>query len=189
MAPMFDIDEFVADCVAAIQEPTPIVAARELLTRTLEREGDVAAALGRDAGGLELLYHSDDLTIVNVVWAPRMAIYPHDHRMWAIIGIYGGAEDNTMYRRTPAGLVESGGKALRERDVFPIGSDAIHSVTNPSNRSTGAIHIYGGDFVDQERSQWNPETLREEPYDSARVAQLFADANAAAAAAATTSEA
>lgn len=178
---MFDIDEFVSDCVAASQEATPIVAVREVLARTLARGGDVAASLGRDAGGLELLHHRDDLTILNVVWAPRMAIYPHDHRMWAVIGIYGGAEDNTMYRRTPAGLVESGGKELRERDVFPIGSDAIHSVTNPSNRFTGAIHIYGGDFVNQERSQWDPDSLREEPYDSARVAQLFVDANAAAA--------
>ena len=180
MAPMFDIDEFVADCVTAFQEPTPIVAVRELLTRALEQRGDVATSLGRDAGGLELLHRSHDLTIINVVWAPRMAIYPHDLRLWAVIGIYGGAEDNTMYRRTPGGLAESGGKALREGDVFPIGSDAIHSVTNPSNRFTGAIHIYGGDFVNQQRSQWDPETLREEPYDSARVAQLFADANAAA---------
>lgn len=186
---MFDVDEFVSDCVGAIREAAPVVAVRELLTRALERQSDVAAALSRNVAGLDLLYRSADLTIVNVVWGPRMSIYPHDHRMWAIIGIYGGAEDNTMYRRSTAGLVESGGKALRERDIFPIGRDAIHSVTNPSSRYTGAIHIYGGDFVNQQRSQWDPETLREEPYDSARVTRLFADANAAAAAAATTGEA
>ena len=44
--------------------------------------------------------------VLNVVWAPRMSIYPHDHRMWAVIGIYGGAEDNTLFRRGPQGLVK-----------------------------------------------------------------------------------
>ena len=29
-----------------------------------------------------------------------MDIYPHDHRMWAAIGIYAGEEDNAIYRRT-----------------------------------------------------------------------------------------
>ena len=31
------------------------------------------------------------------------ALYPHDHRMWAAIGIYAGQEDNAFYRRTGAG--------------------------------------------------------------------------------------
>jgi hypothetical protein len=29
------------------------------------------------------LYHSGDLTILNVIWAPRMTIMPHNHQMWA----------------------------------------------------------------------------------------------------------
>ena len=37
-----------------------------------------------------------------------MAIYPHEHRMWAVIGLYGGREDNTFYRRSPQGLVVAG---------------------------------------------------------------------------------
>ncbi len=45
-----------------------------------------------------MLYRDDDLTVLHVVWAPGMSIYPHDHRMWAVIGIYSGQEDNAFYR-------------------------------------------------------------------------------------------
>ena len=31
-----------------------------------------------------------------------MALYPHEHRMWAVIGMYGGQEDNAFFRRAPA---------------------------------------------------------------------------------------
>jgi predicted metal-dependent enzyme (double-stranded beta helix superfamily) len=77
---------------------------REVLLRTLEQPGAVAEWLGRSEDGLEILFNSSVLTVLNVVWAPRMSIYPHDHRMWAVIGIYGGAEGNTLFRRSPQGL-------------------------------------------------------------------------------------
>ena len=35
------------------------------------------------------------------------------------------------------------------------------------------LHIYGGDFFDTTRSQWNPETLDEEPSDGARIREMF----------------
>jgi predicted metal-dependent enzyme (double-stranded beta helix superfamily) len=126
-----------------------------------------------------VLFNSPELTVLNVVWAPCMSLYPHDHRMWAVIGIYGGAEDNTLFRRGPNGIVRSGFKEVRERDVFSLGADAIHSVDNPMRRFTGAIHVYGGDFVNQPRSQWDPDTLAEQPYDAVRVRSVFAEANSA----------
>lgn len=176
---MFDVDTLVASCRDALTEPEPRRAVREILLGTLRRAAEVAAALGKPAGGIDVLFNSAELTVLNVVWAPCMSIYPHDHRMWAVIGIYGGAEDNTLFRRGPDGIVKAGAKELRERDVFSLGADAIHSVDNPMQRSTGAIHVYGGDFVNQPRSQWDPDTLVEQPYDAAQVRRLFAEANAA----------
>jgi len=117
--------------------------------------------------------------VLNAIWAPGMGLYPHDHRMWAVIGIYGGVEDNALYRRGPDGIVASGGRTLRVGDVLSLGSQAIHSVSNPERRFTGAIHVYGGDFVAQPRSQWDPETLVEQAYDLEQVRRLFAEANAA----------
>src|SRR5437867_16827 len=163
---MFDTDTLVADCLTAVRaERDPQRAVREILIRTLEKPEPVSQAIGKDEGGLDLIYNSPELTVLNAIWAPNMKLYAHDHRMWAVIGIYGGAEDNTMFKRGPERIVPSGGRTIRESDVLALGTDAIHSVANPERRFTGAIHIYGGDFVNQPRSQWDPDTLMEEPYD------------------------
>jgi len=93
-----------------------------------------------------------------VVWAPMMTIMPHNHSMWAVIGIYTGREDNIFWRRllgSPRRVEAAGAKALCERDAAPLGRDIIHSVTNPILRLTGAIHVYGGDFFDPtHRNEW-----------------------------------
>ncbi len=125
------------------------------------------------------IYSSPELSILKVVWAPGMSIPPHDHLMWAAIGIYGGREDNLFYRRSHAGLVTSGGKTLDVSDVTLLGDDTIHSVVNPLQRLyAGAIHIYGGDFMNQTRSMWDAETLEERPADGAASRLLFEEANA-----------
>ena len=73
---------------------------------------------------------------------------------------------------------------MREREPFgpreahPLGRDVIHSVTNPTSRLTGAIHVYGGDFFATERSEWEPETLEERPYDLEKNMKLFEESNA-----------
>jgi predicted metal-dependent enzyme (double-stranded beta helix superfamily) len=141
----------------------------------------VADALAPTEGGISLLHHTPELTVLHVVWAPGMSLYPHDHRMWAIIGIYAGAEDNAFYRRVrgTGGLTESGGKRLTVGDTVVLGDDTIHGVTNPARGLTGAIHIYGGDFVNQPRSQWGPGPLEERAYDIEDTRRQFAEANAA----------
>ena len=174
---MFDLDTFIDDCRVAVADPDPRGAIRAVLERTLASSGDVATTLARDEGGLNVLYNSDDLTILNVIWAPHMALFPHDHRMWATIGIYSGAEANTLFRRGPQRLQEAGGRLLDTGDVLSLGAEAIHSVDNPRDVFTGAIHVYGGDFINQPRSQWDPDTLLEEPYDINEVRLRFAQAN------------
>jgi hypothetical protein len=42
---------------------------------------------------------------------------------------------------------------------------------------TGAIHVYGGDFYGSERSEWDPESLGELPYDVNKTLRLFEEAN------------
>jgi predicted metal-dependent enzyme (double-stranded beta helix superfamily) len=119
----------------------------------------MADALRPTEGGLEFLHRGPDLTVIHIVWAPRMRLYPHDHRMWAAIGIYAGREDNAFFRRdpdAPGQLVESGGKDIGAGDVLVLGDDVIHAVANPAERLTGAIHVYGGDFVNQPRSPVEP---------------------------------
>jgi len=177
---VFDLDAFLADFQEAAAETEPRRAMRELVTRTVARPDAVADALRPKEGGITLLHHTPDLTVLHFVWAPHMQLYPHDHRMWAVIGVYSGRESNTFFRRSGPDrreIVESGGKELSSGDVAALGDDTIHAVANPGDRLTGAIHVYSGDFVNRPRSQWGPGPREERPYDMQAILETFAEAN------------
>ena len=133
---MFDLDEFLTDCRAAVGEAEARRAIRETLTRAMAQPAEVGATLRPREGGLTLLSHDPDLTVIHLVWAPAMQLFPHDHRMWAAIGIYAGQEDNTFYRRSGAEpRARSSSRAERlcaEGDVLMLGDDTIHGVANPT---------------------------------------------------------
>jgi predicted metal-dependent enzyme (double-stranded beta helix superfamily) len=175
-----DIDRFVADCVAASEGGDDAQAAvRDVLARVVAAPRAVLAALGEPAqAGINPLHRSKTLTIFAATWTPQMNLVPHNHRMWALIGIYTGREDNILWRRSPGRIEAFGAKALFEGDVAALPADVIHSVTNPLPRFTGGLHVYGGDFFDTTRSQWNPETLDEEPSDGRRIREMFERENA-----------
>jgi predicted metal-dependent enzyme (double-stranded beta helix superfamily) len=175
---MFEVDAFVAQCRAALSEHTPQLAIKELLERAVSRPEEIAAALGPAMKAeIGTLYRGLDLTMLKVIWAPGMSIYPHDHRMWAVIGLYGGQEDNSFFRRRADGLDRVGGKELETRDAVLLGADVIHAVVNPQRIPAQAIHIYGGDFFAQARSEWDPATLQERPYSVENAMRTFAEAN------------
>ena len=118
---MFDVDALIGDCQAAVKESEPHRAVREVLERVMTDADAVGDAFKPRQGGLNILYSAPDLTVLHVVWAPGMVLFPHDHLMWAAIGIYAGQEDNTFYRRSGPGsrtLTESGGKELTTGDVI-----------------------------------------------------------------------
>jgi predicted metal-dependent enzyme (double-stranded beta helix superfamily) len=169
-----DIERFVEDCIAANGDTEPQAAVREVLVRAVEDPRAMLATLGEPVqAGLNVLHRSDTLTIFAATWTPQMNLMPHNHLMWANIGIYTGREDNILWRRTPEGIEAFGAKALFEGDTAALPVDAIHSVTNPLPRFTGGIHIYGGDFFATSRSQWDPETLAEQPSDGAVIRRIF----------------
>jgi predicted metal-dependent enzyme (double-stranded beta helix superfamily) len=178
---MFELERFIEDCRAALAEDASHKAVREVVARAVADPAGVLRGLGEPKRGeIQKLHHSDALTILNVIWPPYMTIMPHNHQMWAVIGVYRGREDNIFWRRlAEGGRVEAAGaRALGDRDAVPLGRDIIHSVTNPIPRLTGAIHVYGGDFFAARRSEWDPETLSERPYDVAKNMRLFEDTNA-----------
>ena len=175
---MFDKDQFIADCRAALDGDRASRNVREVVARAVSDPAAVIKGLGElKPGGIEPLHRSPELTVINVFWPPNMVIMPHNHAMWAVIGIYGGREDNMLWRRLPNeadGKIEAAGAvALSTRDVQVFGPDVIHSVVNPIPRVTGAIHVYGGDFFGVNRSEWDPESLHERPYDMEKALRLF----------------
>jgi predicted metal-dependent enzyme (double-stranded beta helix superfamily) len=179
---MFDLQRFIEDCRAVQRQGDNQSAIRELLARAVSDPGTVLTAIGPPThAGVTRLYHGKDVTILNIVWGPYMTLMPHNHQMWGVIGIYTGREDNVFWRRIagePDGRVEAAGaKAISVKDCVPLGRDIIHSVTNPIPRLTGAIQIYGGDFFNEPRSEWDPEHLHELPYNVEKNMRLFEESN------------
>lgn len=175
---MFEPTQLIAACQAGLTTNSPSQVARDALARAVCEPDAIVAALGEpQLAGVHTLHHAQDLTVLNVVWAPGMALHPHNHEMWACIGVYRGREDNVFFRRNGTGLTRDDSKSLTAGDTLALGAETIHSVTNPLDQYTAALHVYGGDFFAQARSEWDPATLAERPYDIEHTRQVFREAN------------
>jgi predicted metal-dependent enzyme (double-stranded beta helix superfamily) len=166
---MFDFEAFIEDCRRLVGEPHP---ARRVLERMRDAVADPEALaravppLPPNAGTFDApLFRSPELTVLNVTLRPGALSAPHDHHMWAVIGIYGGVETNTFYRRTAGRLVEANRRTVPTGEAVLLGEDVIHTVENPLETPTRGLHVYGGDLLGAARSMWDPKTGREAPYD------------------------
>ena len=148
-----------------------------MLNRAVSEPAAVIAGIGEPAeAGLHTIHRAEDLTILNVVWAPLMVLLPTTTRCGPRSGSTAGGKTTS----SGSGGVTSSRRAGRPRcqsGGVRASHDAIHSVTNPIRRLTGAIHIYGGDFFGGARSEWDPETLRERPFDIEAARRAFREAN------------
>ena len=119
-----------------------------------------------------MLHRSPGLTILHIVWPPSFTSTPHNHLLWAEIGVYSGREDNIFWRRTPDAkwpIGTIGGASLCAGSCLSLEHDVIHSVTNPLDRVTAGLHVYGGPLsAGAPRSVWDGETLMEKAHDYLR---------------------
>ena len=169
---MFELERFIADCESAVLAGGH-GAVREVLARAIADASGIMAVLGEPRrAGIKILHRSPRLTILNSLWPPHHTQAPHDHRIWAEIGVYCGREDNIFWRRRPPneeGQIEAvGGASICTGRCHSLDREAIHSVNNPLDRLTAALHLYGGDLSMQPRTMWDGETLVEAPIDHAR---------------------
>ena len=182
---MFQKDRFIEDCKLAVGVGQKAV--RELVLEAVADPSGIFSELGEPTKpGVYPLYHADDLTVINFVWAPCMTLLPHNHNMFAVIGIYSGREDNIFWRRiddgvgngTGPGIEAAGADSMEPGQVATLGRDIIHSVANPITKLTSAIHVYGGDFFNspEPRSQWDHETLVKQPWDMDNTRSVFRQA-------------
>lgn len=176
---MFEKERFIEDCIEAVKEGQAAV--REVVASAVSNPAGVMAELGEpERAGITPIYKAHNLTIINFAWAPYMNLMPHDHHMFAVIGIYSGREDNVFWKRNGTSIEAAGAKSLGVGDVATLGKEIIHSVLNPIGKMTTAIHVYGGDFFDpiEPRSEWDHETLNESAWDIDRVKNRFKEAEA-----------
>ena len=180
---MFSIDRFIEGCRTAVTTTEAERTVEALVAEAVSDPASVVQALPEpERAGFEVLHRGPDLTILHFAWAPWMCFKPHNHAMWSVVGIYSGREDNMFWRRTAGGIEAAGARSLGTGDATTLGRDIIHSVVNPIGRMTRAIHVYGGDFFlpPTPRSEWEPETLVERPWDMEDTRRRFAEADARA---------
>ena len=185
---MFDIGQFIVDCQRAVEQPEPTKAVKKLVQEAISSPAEFKAAIAKrgKADSLKgaILFRSENLTVLPVTTAPGMLTPAHDHQMWAVIGIIDGVEPNDFFSDKDGKLVKKGTKILNEGDVAALDGRAIHAISNPLDVECYAIHVYGGDLVDQPgRSMWNPHTLAREPYDIVKLGEYvreIAEMNAGA---------
>lgn len=168
-----DLDQLVVDCLQVLDETRPQAALREVLQRAVSRPGDLAEALPAPRQQSVPIHVSDELTILQIVNEPGFVFHPHDHGSWSACAYYAGRERNTYYRRTPEGLVKSGGKEYGERDVMLMGADVIHGIENPLQSNNAALHVFAGNPFTATCSQWDEATLTEAPFDIPYVMSVY----------------
>lgn len=111
-----------------------------------------------------IIYRDQNITIARVKIDKGFQFPPHNHRVWAVIGVDQGEEENIFFKKDEEhGLKEVGRKRIRAGEVMSLDKDIIHSMQNAFEGYTYGIHIYGGDFLSnwQERKRWDPDTFEE----------------------------
>ena len=85
---MFDLDQFIADLRATLPERSrqPM---KDVVARAVSDPAALMRAIGEpEKPGVQVLHKSPEITVMNLLWAPRQLALPHDHRMAAVIGMY-----------------------------------------------------------------------------------------------------
>src|SRR5262249_54707175 len=133
---MFDVARFIAQCEAAVTTGGGRDAVRQILGAAVANPASLLAVFGEPKrAGVEVLHRSPRLTIMHLAWPPSHTQTPHNHLIWAEVGVYSGREDHIFWRRSAPNakrpIEAMGGTSLAAGDCCSLDHDAIHSVTNP----------------------------------------------------------
>ena len=177
----FAIDQMIADCLVAVQDSGghPGAAVEQVLARAVSDPAAIEAAVGQphDLPAITTWLNTEQLTVLHILWPPEVNLMAHDHLMWATIGLYGGREDNQLFRSLPDGTLEHRRtRTLNRGDTILLGDDTVHAVANPTREWTGAIHVYGGDYFREGKHMWPEPEQPAVPFEVEVVRQTLNEA-------------
>jgi predicted metal-dependent enzyme (double-stranded beta helix superfamily) len=120
-----------------------------------------------DGIGQYALYRAEDgsLCLFSLVVPPNAATPVHDHLAWGLVGLYRGAQHETVYRRlddgsneTRANLEIAKEQALAPGDLYPLlpPTDDIHYVRTTSSTASVSIHLLANDTACVWRHKFDP---------------------------------
>lgn len=111
------------------------------------------------------IHRSEQLTLLAGSLPPGFGAAPHNHNLWSVVGVGAGQEDNTFFEREGDGLRQTTVMSVVAPGVLANPPDVIHSIRNPLDTVLVALHAYGGDLFAVARSNWDPQTHQEMPFD------------------------
>ncbi len=120
-----------------------------------------------DRWAINLIYVPDDkiFSVIGAVWLPGQATPIHDHLTWAVIGMYDGEEQESLYKRIDDGsntkvavLKKVGERINKKGHVVVLGRDDIHCIENVFNKPSLTVQVYGLDIGNTKRHTYHPVT-------------------------------
>ena len=158
---MINLDDFLHDCRSAVRAGQSETLA---LVRSALADPEAFAAAVMDRPQPWFFLADDDLTVFCTNAPPGSASAPHDHATWSVLGCFVGAEESWHHRRADDGSLQTtGSTVLRPGDAHALPGNAIHSVMNRWDQPNGVVHIYAGNFVELDRTVWDPVTHQSHP--------------------------
>jgi len=130
---------------------------------------DIVDAISRRTKFADLedlaIHRSKKLTLLAGALPAGFGAAPHNHNLWSVVGVGAGQEDNTFFERDGDGLRQTAVVSVPAPGVIANSADVIHSIRNPLDTALVALHAYGGDLFAVARSNWDPQTHEEIPFD------------------------
>lgn len=159
-------------CKRALDTPDPQSSVAAILLAAAKNPA-IAAAIAKRTKFASLedlaIHRSDRLTMLAGALPAGFQAGPHNHNLWSVVGVCAGREDNEFFQRHGGALTPSGAKSVLAPGVLANAADVIHAICNPLDTPLLVLHAYGGDLFATPRSNWDPETREEIPYDWQRV--------------------
>ena len=166
------LENIVAECRGAVELPSPQAEVMAVLDAAANDPavGKAISALTSFQTLQDLeLHRSEELTVLAGALPPGFRAAPHNHNIWSVVAVCGGQEDNQFFERDDDGLRQVGEASVIAPGVLANDPEAIHAIANPLDVPLLALHAYGGDLFATPRSNWDPETNEEIPFDWEKV--------------------
>lgn len=162
----------VERCKQALRAADP-QSAMESILREAAQDDAIADAIAKRTRFASLedlaLHRSDRLTLLAGSLPPGFSAGPHNHNLWSVVSVCRGQEDNQFFERDGDSLKPSGETSVVAPGALANGPDVIHAICNPLDAPLVVLHAYGGDLFATPRSNWDPDTHEEIPFDWQRV--------------------
>lgn len=159
-------------CTQALETPDPQSSIEAILLNAA-KDPAIAEAISNRTKFASLedlaIHRSERLTLLAGTLPPGFSAGPHNHNLWSVVSVCAGQEDNQFFERDGDGLKQTGEASVVAPGVLSNDANVIHAIRNLLDTPLLVLHAYGGDLFATPRSNWDPETHKEIPYDWQKV--------------------